>query len=305
VGGDRGEGGPLVVGEAGRPPRRRAQAPLDPGADRRVVGVTDGDRPTQRQGSLPATADHADLEGQQLIEGEALESSVASLERGRVVRFFKGTSDRDEALLSADVRGQVFGVAMSGAIESLAHRRPEAGGRQSRGQRIDGHDAPGMEDRGTVVALEFGVVERQAPAELPQLPADDHRVAGPQPPFDVPAPEPGGIGRAGVVLKDGDGPLDTAAERGLDPQVGDANPRRYNRAVGCPDEVAQAAHLTKVVVSTRQVEQQVPNRLEPKAPAGTTKHGRRGQPGAAQIGIEEANRIRGHRAQNGPRGTRP
>ena len=54
--------------------------------------------------ALTAALDHAELEGEQLVEGEPLERRVATLERLRVVGLLDRPGDRHESLLGQDGR---------------------------------------------------------------------------------------------------------------------------------------------------------------------------------------------------------
>ena len=55
------------------------------------------------------TPDHADLEGEQLVERKPSERRVASLEGGRIVGLLDGLPDADERRLRADVDGRYSG----------------------------------------------------------------------------------------------------------------------------------------------------------------------------------------------------
>jgi hypothetical protein len=92
----------------------------------------------------------------------------------------------------------------------------------------------------------------------------------------------------GLVLEDRDRPLDAAPERGLDANVDDARPRRDDRPVLDPDQLAELAHLAQVVVAPRQVEQQLADRVEAEPPARPLQHRGRGNAGIADRRLESS-----------------
>ena len=55
-------------------------------------------------GPLAAARHHAELEREQLVEGEAPQRRVAALEARRVVGLLEGADDADEVLLAPDRR---------------------------------------------------------------------------------------------------------------------------------------------------------------------------------------------------------
>ena len=101
-------------------------------------------------------------------------------------------------------------------------------------------------------------------AEPLDLAGDDDRVARLEPALDVAPPEPGRLGRAGLVGQGGHGPLDPPPERRLDVDVDD--PHAGGRdALLDPGQVAEALHLAQVVVAAGQVEEEIPD-VEPAEP---------------------------------------
>ena len=129
-----------------------------------------------------------------------------------------------------------------------------------------------MEHLGVALGdLELGVVEGEPAAEPLDLAGDDDRVARFQPALDVAPPEPGRLGRAGLVGQRGHGPLDPPPERRLDVDVDDPHAGRRDGPLLDPDQVAEALHLAQVVVAAGQVEEQIPDRRTSRAgsrPAG-------------------------------------
>ena len=215
---------------------------------------------------LAAPTDHADLEGEQLVEGEPPQGGIARLERRRVVGLLQGDVDRREPLGLADRGRQVLRVLVSRAVERLADGRSEPCRGQTRGQRVDGHDPPGVEHLGVALRdLELGVVEGELAAEPLDLAGHDDRVARFEPALDVAPPEPGCLGGAGLVGQRGHGPLDSPAERGLDVDVGDLHARGCDRSFLDPDQIPESLHLAQVVVPAWQVEQQVAHRVPARA----------------------------------------
>src|SRR5439155_21270691 len=84
--------GPDVVDGGGLIGRQRDGAPVPArqrirqrGSQRLVAPVVEDDRPCSIEATLPAPADHTQLQGQQLAEGQPAERVVAALEGRRVV----------------------------------------------------------------------------------------------------------------------------------------------------------------------------------------------------------------------------
>ena len=203
-------------------------------------GVVDGDLRRGVADPLPATGDHPELEGEQLVEGEPAEGRVAVRERIRVVGLLDRPGDRHEPLLGRDLGGQVLRVGEPGLVERLADRRAEADRGEAPGQPVDRHDPPGMEQLRVVGDdLEFGVVEGQPAAEVLDLARHDDLGTDEQPALDEAPPEPGRVDAPGVVLESRDRPLGPAAEAGLDAHVADGGLGRDDRPVRHPAEVAR------------------------------------------------------------------
>ncbi len=248
---------------------------------------------------LAPPLDHAELEGEQLVEGEALERRIASLEGLRVVGLLDGARDRHEPLLRHDRRGQVLRVGVPGLVERLADRRPQARRRQTGGQRVDRHDPARVEHLvPSGQHLELWVVERQLATEVLDLPRDDDLAADRQAALDEAPPEPGRVDAAGIVLEPRDRALDPAAEPGLDAHVADRRLDRYDRAVLLHVQVADDPHLAQVVVAPRQVEEQVADRVEVEPDAGPTQLVGRRKPGPRQRRVEQLDRV-GRRGRKG------
>ena len=262
-------------------------------AQLRVGRIVDGDRPGRVPPALSSPGDHAQLERQQLVERQPPERRVATLERDRVVGLFQRVADRGQLLAAQDIAGQVFRVRLAGPVEQVADRDPQPVRGEPRAQAVDRHDPPDVEQLVVLaLGLEVGVVERQLPAEPLQLAADDDLVVDVQPSLDEAPPEPRRLDRPGLVLEDGDRPLDAAPERRLDADVDDPHPRGDDGPLLDPDELAELAHLAKVVVAPRQVEQQVANREEPEPPARPPEDAGGRDAGLHELRVEEDGRIR-------------
>src|SRR4029079_4669429 len=94
---------------------------------------------------------------------------------------------------------------------------------------VDRHDPPHVEHLALRAdRLEVRVVESQLPAEVLELARDDDGRAREQATLDDPAPEPGRLDRAGLILELRDRALDAAPERRLDPDVGHADPGAHD-----------------------------------------------------------------------------
>ena len=184
-----------AVSSTARPSVRAERA-----ADRRRGSPASAAASTATSGAasrtaLPPPLDHAELEREQLVEGQPPEGRVASLERLRVVRLLDRRGDRRRGLLARDDRRrQVLRVRLARrgraprGWPTAADRRsaPPSAGRPGRSGR---RGAASRRRR----RLEFRVVEGQPPAEVLDLAADDDLVAGLQPPLDEATPEPGRV----------------------------------------------------------------------------------------------------------------
>ena len=245
--------------------------------------------------ALASPGDHAQLEREQLVEREAPQGRIPPRERRREMGLLDRPRDRHEPLVGDDLRRQVFGVGVAGLVERLADGRPKADRRQAGGQRVDRHDPAGVEQLGlarlTGEHLELGVVEGQPAPEVLDLAGHDDLGSDVEAAFDEPAAEPGRIDRPGLVLEPGDRPLCPPAEPRLDANVADSCPRRHDLAVGRPDEVAERSHLAQVVVAPRQVEEQVPDRIEIELDARSSQERAGGQAGSGQRGRQQLDRI--------------
>ena len=131
-------------------------------ADPGVVRRRDGDRAGPRPATGPPPADHAQLEREQLVEGEPAEGRVARLECRREVGRLERLADGRELARGADVVRQVLRVVRPGRVQRLAHGAPEAVGRDPGGQPVDGHDPADMEQVRRIGRLEVGRLEHHA-----------------------------------------------------------------------------------------------------------------------------------------------
>ena len=260
--------GGLVRGQVEGPADLRGERLDDRGPDRGIglVGHLDPWRRVPRP--LAAPPDHPDLQREELVEGEPPEGGIPCLERRRVVGLLEGDVDRQEPFGLDGSRPA--GTPDTGCRRDRAPRGwPPAVGPscQTRRQRVDGHDPPGVEHLGVTLGdLELGVVEGELAAEPLDLAGDDDRVARFQPALDVAPPEPSRLGGAGLVGQRGDGPLDPSPERGFDVDVGDAHARGRDGSLLDPGQVSESLHLAQVVVPAGQVEEQVAHRST--SPAG-------------------------------------
>ena len=198
---------------------------------------------------------------------------------------------------------QVLRVLGAGAVECLADRGSQTCGCQTRRQRVDGHDPPGVEHLGVALGdLELGVVEGEPAAEPLDLAGHDNRVARFQPALDVAPPEPGCLGGAGLVGQRGHRPLDPPAERGFHVDVGDPHARGGDASLLDPGQVAESLHLAQVVVPAWQVEQQVAHRVPAQPDAGPPERRLRGQPGLAQRRLQQPCRVARENGRDGSAG---
>jgi hypothetical protein len=142
----------------------------DPIAQGLVRRVVDADRACLIPAPLPAPADHAELEREQLVEREPAKRRVTALERRRVMRLLEGDADPDELLFPGDARRQVLRVDLAGAVQGVANGDPEPRRGEAGGQAVDRHDPPDMEHLVVIaLGLEVRIVERQLPAEVLDL----------------------------------------------------------------------------------------------------------------------------------------
>ena len=249
---------------------RLADAPPDRVDDRRPdggvrVGV-DVDLRGSVADALSAPGHHAELERQELVEGQPAQRGVPTRERRRVVRLLDRPGDRHQVLRTGDLVGQVLRVGVAGLVERLADGGAQADRGQAGRQRVDRHDPAGVEQLGLAHLpgedLELRVVQGQLPAEVLELAGHDDLGADREPPLDEATAEPGRVDRAGVVLEPGDRPLGPAAEARFDPDVTDRGLGGDDVAVGDEDQIAQLAHLAQVVVAPREVEEEVADGVE-------------------------------------------
>ena len=144
--------------------------------------------------ALPAPPDHAELEREQLVEGEPPQGGVARLERRRVVglleRLARSATSRPRA---ADRGRQVLRVGVPGPVERLADRRSAAGPRSARPSagRPARSGRRGAARRRPPTTWNSGLSRVSSPAEVLELARHDDLVAGVQPPLDEAPPEPG------------------------------------------------------------------------------------------------------------------
>ena len=295
--------GSLVRRQVQGPADLRGECLDDRGPDRRIglVGHLDPWRRVPRP--LAAPPDHPDLQREELIEGESPEGGIPCLERRRVVGLLEGDADRSESFGLNDRGRQVLRVLVACAIERLADRRSQSGGCQTRRQRVDGHDPPGVEHLGVALGdLELGVVEGELAAEPLDLAGHDDRVARLQPALDVASPEPCGLGCAGLIGQRGDGPLDPSPERGFDVDVGDAHARRRDGSLLDPRQVSESLHLAQVVVPAGQVEEEVPDVVPAEPGPSPPERCLRGQPGLAQRRLQQPRRVARDNSRDGSAG---
>ena len=285
---DRVDGRRLVGGELHFGPDLRAKRPDDRLPDPRLVGVGDHYRAAALVRAAAPSLDHAELEREQLVEREPLQGRVPPLERRGVVRLLDRLGQGHELTIRNERGWQVVEVRRNGPIERIAHRPPERDRGEPRGQPVHRHDPPDVEQLVLVaLGLEVRVVEGPRPAEVLELARDDHPVARMQPALDVPPPEPRRLDRAGLILEDGDGPLDATPERRLDPNVRHGDPSRDDGPVLHAEQVAELAHLAQVVVPPGQVEQQVADGGEAHPPPHAPEHGCARYAGLRQRRIQE------------------
>ena len=269
--------------------------------DPRVRGGIDGQRQGVRATSGTAPGDHAQLEGQQLVEGETAKGRIARFERCRVVSGLDRIGDGRDHLLPACRLRQVLRVRVPGAIERLAHRLAQPRCRQPGGEPVDGDDASHVQQRFGIRALELRRVEHDREASTLEAARDEELVARPDPALDEPAAEPGRLRGPGVIREERRGDLDPPAPCLLHLDVRHPDARRDDRAVRHGVEVAQVLELAQVVVPPREVEQQVANGVETETPARAAERGRRRQARHSQRQVEPLRGVGGDRH----RGLRP
>ena len=244
--------------------------------DGRQSGVVGFDRLPGGAPSLAIASDHADLQGEQLVEGEPAESQVLVLRVVREVRVLDGPGDaRGAGIGRWQIVRPVFRVARADLVERSPDGPPQDPGRDALGQSVDGHDPAGIEqlavgwpedrtledgdDRLAEAHRDAG--SRRRPLDL-DLAGDDHLLAGQQASLDVLTAEPDRLGAAAVVLQPGPDAVDPSPHRRLDGDVDDADPGRdrlAGRFLGQPPEWRRRP---EVVVSAGQVEEQVADRLD-------------------------------------------
>ena len=98
---------------------------------------------------------------------------------------------------------------------------------------------------------------------------------------------------AGLVGEERGRDLDAPPVRLLDADVGDPDAGGDHDPVRRGVEVVELAHLAQVVVAPREVEQEVPDAVDPEAAAGAPQDGGGGEPGQAHGLVEELDGIGG------------
>jgi hypothetical protein len=283
----------LVGGEAGLVAQLAGERCLERLADRPVPPIVRDDRRRACPSAGPPPRDHAQLEREQLVEGEAAERRVARLERRGVVGVLERLGDGRHRLLGAQGLRQVLRVGVARLVQRLAHRLPQAGRRQAGRQPVDRHDPADVEQVRRVRLLELGVVEHDPESAVLELARDDQLVARPEAALDEPAAEPGRLGRAGLVREERGRDLDPAPERLLDPDIGDPHAGRDDRAVLGGVEVVERPHLAQVVVPSREMEQEVAHGVHAEPATRPAEHGGGREPGQAHRLVEQLHRIGG------------
>ena len=168
-----------------------------------------------------------------------------------------GLPDPHQGLPGEQRRRQVLGVGTPGPVDPVANEHAQPGRGEARSEAVYRHNPPGMQESGAIVPLELGIVEDDRPAAVLDPATDHDAIALGQPAFDEATPEPDRLRLAGFVVENGHGPLHPSAERLLDSQLPDADPRAGDLAIAGVPEGRQRAHLAEIVVAAWKVEQQV------------------------------------------------
>ena len=114
----------LVDGQVDRGTDPGADRADDRSADRDVRRAVESDLRGSVTDALPTAGDHPELEGQELVEREAAQRRVATLERLGVVGLLDRPGDRHEPFVRDDLGRQVLGIGVAGLVERLADGRP-------------------------------------------------------------------------------------------------------------------------------------------------------------------------------------
>ena len=282
----------LVDGQLDRLPDAPADRVDEGRANGRIRGVVDRDLRRGIADPLPAPRDHPELEGEQLVEGEAAQGGVAVRERVRVVGLLDRPADRHEPFLREDLGRQVLGVGEASLVDRLPDGRAQADRGEAARQSVDRDDPAGVEQLRIVDDdLELGVVEGQPAAEVLDLARDHDLGTHEQPAFDEAPSEPGGLDAPCLVLEPRDRPLGAAPEPGLDADVADRRLGRDDRAVRGEAQIADLAHLAQVVVAPGQVEQEIADGIEVELDPRPPELGARRPDPSRQRGRQELDRV--------------
>ena len=231
-----------------------------------------------------------------------LEGGSDSDRGGRIVPLrFLGRRRRGRDCRRGHLHRQVLRIARPHRVESLANRPPQHRRSKARRQSIYGNDSSGMQQRRTVVDLEFRVVEGGREAAAPDLAADYDPCALSEPAGDEPASKPGCLHFACFVAEIRRCLLDPPPEGLFDAYAADLEAGARGLAVGQPGKVAGRAQFAQVVVPPGQVEQQVADRANTEPWSHSSQDGCAGHATRSdrRVGTHGTHRPSGGRARRG------
>ena len=196
----------------------------------RSSGVVHAHR--RRHDALPAAGDHADLEGQELVEGKASEGGSAARRIVGEVGLLQRSGDPHQPLRPQERGREVLPVRRQ-AVE----RGPDRGAQRLQGQprreRVDRHDPADVQQL-VVGRLEGGALEDHREAALLELAREDVLGPGDQPTLHELAAVPLRLRRAGRVVKRNRRDLGPAARGPAEPHGADTGTRAHDITVAEP-----------------------------------------------------------------------
>ncbi len=207
-------------------------------------------RPCGRASKLPAGAQDAELQQEQLVEAQPAASCRKGFLAVREMGLRQRSTDGQQPILLPDRRGDNIRNRVGEGVQGISHDAPQPAGVEALSQRIGG-DQPRRVDLQAVQSFEFRGSHLQLPAVALHLAAEGIGPTAAQLPLDV-GVEPGHEDFPGAVAHSGRHHLAALAQQaGI--QVPDRTYEGYLVAIAQP--VDRAQHAIVVITAREQVQQ--------------------------------------------------